>query len=134
MDPQRGPASSRHKPWGEAGQGSTRFEWVDLDRSLQWRAFQRVVACLRARDNNVLVVLGPFNEHMMAPENRPAFHKIRDGIAAWLNEQHIPNVVPETLPSDLYADASHPLTEGYHLLAQRLYQEAAFRSWIESTR
>ncbi|MGH7967976.1 MAG: hypothetical protein ACREIC_04535, partial [Limisphaerales bacterium] len=82
-DPQRGPRSPRHKPWSENGQGTTRFEWVGLDSSLQWKAFQRVIGILRARGDDVMVVLGPFNEHMMAEDNRPAFHKIRDGIEAW---------------------------------------------------
>ena len=83
-DPQRGPTSPRHKPWSLDGQGTTRFEWVDLDASLQWRAFQRMIGRLRERGNDVLVVLGPFNEHLMAEDNRPAYRKIRDGIAAWL--------------------------------------------------
>lgn len=43
IDPERGPASPRHKPWSNTGQGSTRFEWVELERSLQWAAFQRLV-------------------------------------------------------------------------------------------
>ncbi len=126
-DPDRGPASPRHKPWS----GTARFDWVDLGDSLQWGAFQRMVEVLQARDNRILVVLGPFNEHMIAEENRPAFRKVRDGIAAWLATRGICHVVPETLPSQLYADASHPLTDGYRLLAQRLYQDSTFRGWIE---
>jgi hypothetical protein len=38
--------------------------------------------------------------------------------------------VPETLPSPLYADASHPLTEGYELLAGRISRDPAFRAWL----
>jgi hypothetical protein len=129
-DPDRGPASKRHKPWSTEAEGTTRFEWVDLEASLQWRAFQRVVRTLQARDNDVLVVLGPFNEHIMAQENRPAYRKIRDGIAAWLTANHVAHVVPETLPSGLYADASHPLTEGYRMWARGLYQDSVFRNWL----
>jgi hypothetical protein len=81
-DPQRGPKSPRHKPWSENGEGSTRFEWVGLDSSLQWQALQRTIGRLRARDNDVLVVVGPFNEHMMAEGNRLAYRKIRDGVTA----------------------------------------------------
>ncbi|HVV73361.1 MAG TPA: hypothetical protein VHI52_17950, partial [Verrucomicrobiae bacterium] len=128
-DPQRGPRSPRHKPWSDNGQGTTRFEWVDLNSSLQWKAFQRVVGILRARGNDVFVVLGPFNEHMMAEDNRPAFHRIRDGIDAWLQQQQLPHVVPQTLPSQLYADASHPLTQGYQMLARQLWADEAFRKW-----
>ena len=130
-DPQRGPRSPRHKAWSADSQGTTRFEWVDLDSSLQWRAFQRVLATLKSRGNDVLVVLGPFNEHLLAEDDRPAYRKIREGIAAWLGQNQIPAVVPETLPSELYADASHPLTDGYERLAKRIYADERFRSWLK---
>src|SRR5262245_16760555 len=130
VDPERGPKSPRHKPWSTTGEGSTRFEWVPLDRSLQWAAFQRLVKLVQSRDNDVLVVLGPFNEHIMTKENRPAFRQLRDGIADWLAKNQIACVVPELLPSPLYADASHPLTEGYQLLANRLYSDATFQKWL----
>jgi lysophospholipase L1-like esterase len=104
---------------------------VDLNASLQWHAFQRMIGRLRERGNDVLVVLGPFNEHLMAEENRPEYRKIRDGIAAWLEQNRIPAVVPDTLPSELYADASHPLTQGYELLAKRIYADGGFRKWLE---
>jgi hypothetical protein len=129
-DPQRGPKSPRHKPWSVDGKGTTRFEWVDLAASLQWRAFQRMIGRLRERGNDVLVVLGPFNEHMMAEDNRPAYRKIRDGIAAWLKQNNVPTVVPELLPSELYADASHPLTAGYELLAKHISADETFHNWL----
>lgn len=130
-DPERGPASPRHKPWNEAGTGGTRFDWVGLDSSLQWGAFQRLLGVLRARRNDVLVVVGPFNEHIVAEESRPAFRAIRDGIIAWLKQEHVAVIAPEALPSALYADASHPLTQGYELLAKRLYGDDAFRRWAK---
>jgi hypothetical protein len=130
LDPDRGPGSPRHKPWSAQAGGADRFDWVPLDSSLQWRAFRRVLRTLRARGNDVLVIVGPFNEHFMAEDNRPACRKIRDGIEAWLAENHVPHVTPETLPSDLYADDCHPLTEGYQLLARRLYENPAFQQWL----
>ena len=78
VDPLRGPQSPRHKPWLTEGAHATEFEWVPLEESLQWQAFQRLVRRLRQRDNEVLVVLGPFNEHMIAADNLPAYRKIRD--------------------------------------------------------
>ena len=132
-DPQRGLKSPRHKPWSTDGQATTRFEWVPLDSSFQWQAFQRVVSRLRARGNDVLVVLGPFNEHMMTVENRATYRGIRDGIAAWLRQNNVRVVVPEALPSTLYADASHPLTQGYELLANRLCADETFRNWLKSS-
>ena len=129
-DPQRGPESPRHKPWSTTGVGTTRFDWVSLDQSIQWAAFQRTVRLLRERGNDVFVVVGPFNEHMLAPDNSAAFLTIRDGAAAWLAQEHIPHATPEALPSPLYADASHPLTEGYQLMAKRIMADPAFQQWL----
>ena len=39
-DPARGPASRRHKPWTSGRTSPARFDWVELDKSLQWKAFQ----------------------------------------------------------------------------------------------
>jgi len=133
-DPERGPQSPRHKPWSSGGARPSQFEWVSLDSSLQWGAFQRVIETLRARGNDVLVVLGPFNEHMIAPESKAGYQKIHDGIAAWLQQRSVPFVAPEVLPSELYADASHPLTEGYALLAKRLNADPVFTKWVSAVR
>jgi hypothetical protein len=129
-DPQRGPKSPRHKPWSESG-GVTQFEWVDLDTSLQWNAFRRVVRTLRERGNDVFVILGPFNEHIVAEESQAPYRKLRDGVTAWLKENNIPHLVPDALPSLLYADASHPLTEGYALLAKRTLASDDFQNWLK---
>jgi hypothetical protein len=77
---------------------------------------------LSERGNDVRVVVGPLNEHMMTEGNRAAYRAVRDGVAARLTGERILNVEPEPLPSALYADASHPLTDGYRLLAERLRQ------------
>jgi hypothetical protein len=129
-DPQRGPQSPRHRPWTASGGEPAHFEWVALDKSVQWAAFQRLVQLLRQRGNDVLVIVGPFNEHMIAPEQRPTFHGLRDGIAAWLASERVPSIVPPTLASPLYADASHPLTEGYAELARQISQDQTFRNWL----
>ena len=131
-DPQRGPQSPRHKPWSTNATGTTHFEWVTPEKSIQWQAFQRVITMLRERQNDVLVLLGPFNEHLMSPENRPVFHDLHDAILAWLAQHQIPVLNPEPLPSALYADASHPLTEGYQRLASRLYRDATFQKWMNA--
>ena len=132
VDPERGPASPRHKPWSVTGEGTTRFEWVALDQSLQWAAFQRLVKLLQSRGNDVLVIVGPFNEHIMSAENRPAFRRLRDGAGEWLAQNQIAHVIPEALPSPLYADASHPLTEGYRMLAERLARDPIFQKWMNA--
>ena len=129
-DPQRGPKSPRHQPWSESS-GVTPFEWVDLDTSLQWNAFQRLVQTLHARGDDVFVILGPFNEHLIAPESLASYRQLRDGVAAWLQQNQLPHLVPEALPSLLYADASHPLTDGYALLARQMLASPEFQNWLK---
>ena len=131
-DPERGPDSARHKPWSTTGGGTTRFEWVAPEQSLQWAAFQRLVKLLQSRGNEVLVIVGPFNEHIMSAENRPAFRRLRSAAVEWLAQNQITHLVPDALPSTLYADASHPLTAGYETLAGRLLREAAFQEWLNA--
>jgi len=128
-DPQRGPTSARHKPWNKDGAEPAPFEWVEPSASLQWQAFQRVIRMLQSRNDNVLVVVGPFNEHLIVEEQRPTFRAWRKTIVDWLEQDHVAVVMPDTLPSQLYADASHPLTEGYRLLASRLVENPGFRAW-----
>jgi hypothetical protein len=130
-DPQRGPKSDRHRPWSAHGGGPTSFDWVKLETSLQWGAFQRLVRLLRARDNQVLVVVGPFNEHMLTADSRAAYLELRAGVIAWLKANAVPTVVPALLPSELYADASHPLTDGYARLAHALSADPTFRHWLQ---
>jgi len=67
----------------------------------------------------------------VAEQSRAHHRKLRDGIAEWLTANKIPHLVPDVLPSQLYADASHPLTEGYALLARRTLANEDFQSWLK---
>jgi lysophospholipase L1-like esterase len=68
---------------------------------------------------------------MVAEESRAPYRKLRDGVTAWLQENKVPHLVAEELPSLLYADASHPLTDGYALLAKRTLANEDFQSWLK---
>ncbi len=120
------------KPW--TARGLARFDaaWVDLDTSIQWHSFQRVVHRLLARNARLLVILGPFNEHMLTARSRRRYRARRAAVAAWLAAAHVPHVVPAALPSEDYADASHPLAPGYALLAERLAADPVFRRFVGS--
>jgi hypothetical protein len=131
-DPDRGPKSPRHKPWTEGGNKPSSFEWVDSAGSLQWGAFQRLVRILLDRGNQVFVVVGPFNEHLVAEESKAGYQKIHGAVEDWLTSQHVPHWAPQPLPSALYADASHPLTAGYDLLARETWENSAFQAWLKT--
>ena len=119
-------------PWYETGKDEVNFEWVDPASSLQWRSFQEAVRTLRARQNNLFVIVGPFNEHMISNESRKAYQQVKDTIEARLIEHEIPHYIAPALPSALYADASHPLREGYASIARQLLEQDAFRGFLAS--
>jgi hypothetical protein len=124
--------SLRHlpQPWYKSGIAKQDYPWVDLETSLQWQAFQRVVQILQQRGNRVFVLVGPFNEHLLSPESRQRYREVKATIGAWLRTQQIPHAVPSPLPSEQYGDASHPLAPGYALLARQLLDESFFQPLI----
>jgi hypothetical protein len=67
-----------------------------------------------------MVLVGPFNEHLLTDASRVKYSELKKGIEAWLKERKIPYVAPAPLPSEQYGDASHPLGAGYALLAKEL--------------
>ena len=103
------------------------FRWVELSESLQWRSFGEVLGLLQRRGNQVFVLVGPFNEHMLLERSLKAYAARKAFVRQWLAEAGIPHHVAEALPSETYADASHPLDRGYALLAGRLLADAAFQ-------
>lgn len=120
-------------PWTDREGPQLSFEWVAASDSLQWRFFRNTLATLEARGNDVFVLVGPFNEHLIKEENRPAYRAVLAEITAWLQANSVKYLAPEPLVSELYADASHPLAEGYTQLAQRLLEEEAFNKFAHAT-
>ncbi len=114
------------QPWERAGVSVTDYAWIDLDTSLQWHAFQRLIGVLQQRQNRVFVVVGPFNEHLLPAASLQRYQKVKGTITAWLTSQQIPHLVPEALPSEEYGDSSHPLPKGYERLAEQLLADPDF--------
>jgi hypothetical protein len=127
--------SRRHlpEPWYKSGITKQDYPWVDLDTSLQWRAFQGVVEILQQRGNRVFVLVGPFNEHLLTPKSLQRYQHVKATIAAWLREKKVPHALPPPLPSAQYGDASHPLAEGYEQLAHQLTKDPFFRPAVPDT-
>jgi lysophospholipase L1-like esterase len=85
---------------------------------------------LQDRGNDLIVVLGPFNRHIMTADNRAKFVGIEDKVKQWFESASLPYVAPTVLDSLLYGDASHPLAEGYRQLAESLWDDADFKEWL----
>jgi hypothetical protein len=128
------PAASRQapraRPWTEQGIERQDLPWIDLDQSLQWRAWREAASTLRARGNRVLAVIGPFNEHLLLPPSRERYGLLKQKVAAWLKSEGIRSISPALLPSDEYGDASHPLSAGYVRLARSISRDPIFREWL----
>jgi hypothetical protein len=122
--------SRRHpsRPWYKNDITKQDFPWVEMESSLQWRAFQEVVKLLQQRGNRVFVLVGPFNEHMLVERSRVRYQKVKETIAAWLETEQVPHLVPRPLDSEEYGDASHPLAAGYEALARQLRVEPFFHA------
>ncbi len=119
-----------HTSWTEKGTAKTDFQWVELESSLQWKFFQRSVKLLKKRGNRVFVLVGPFNEHMLKGQSIEIYRKMKSKIEDWLQQNNIAYYMPATLPSEWYVDASHPMSEGYAMLAKQLFENESFRSSI----
>lgn len=116
--------------WTEKGISQEDFQWVEPAQSLQWRFFRQTIDLLKARNNTVFVVVGPFNEHMLKPDSYKTYQKMKSEIQMWLQRNNVAYCVPPVLPSDLYRDASHPLGQGYAMLARQLFENQSFKSTI----
>src|SRR5262249_7439422 len=112
----------RHEPisWIARGIKKQDFDWVELDTSIQWHFLRRAVEILQQRGNRVFVLLGPFNEHMLTVKGLRGYAKVKSEMEIWFRTGGIAYAVPSPLPTELYADASHPLSAGYALLAREL--------------
>ncbi|MBA4388532.1 MAG: hypothetical protein C0404_11160 [Verrucomicrobia bacterium] len=120
-------------PWSKSEKyGPIDPDWVELDKSLQWAAFRRTIDLLKSRGNQVFVLVGPYNEHMIKEAGREKYRNIVAGYKKWLEDNKVPHYVAETLPTDLYADSSHPLTEGYAAIADQLLKNEAFKAFAGS--
>lgn len=114
------------EPWTNKRMVEFNPPWVKLKSSFQWDSFKRTVEILKRRRNRVFVLVGPFNEHMLKVESLETYDKMKGEVESWLRNQRIPYSIPPALPSDYYADASHPLGDGYRLLAKELLENQSF--------
>ncbi|NCO94027.1 MAG: hypothetical protein COZ06_32860 [Armatimonadetes bacterium CG_4_10_14_3_um_filter_66_18] len=116
-------------PWTESGTPEQDLRWVRLDSSFQWASFRQTVALLQARHNKVFALVGPFNTHLLTPGSRKRYGILKSALAKRLEETGVSHYVVPELPTEEYADASHPLSAGYARMAAELSKAAAFREW-----
>lgn len=92
--------------------------WVEFETSLQWWAFQRLIELLEDRGNNVFVIVGPLNEHVLSRDSVLIYQELLKKAEIRLEGMNVLYSLLPLLPEHLYADTSHPLPQGYALLAE----------------
>jgi hypothetical protein len=127
---QHSPHGDRPISWRQRGIERQEMQWVALDDSLQWRAFLRTVACLQGRGNRVLVVIGPFNTHLLNDPTRLEYDRMQERARKRLEVLGVAHIAARVLPSAEFADASHPLAPGYKRMAERVSHSPSFRRWL----
>jgi len=116
--------------WIEKGLTKDDLQWVEPATSLQLRFFRQTIELLKARGNTLFVLVGPFNEHMLKDDSLNAYRKLKGEIGTWLGDNNIAYYMPAALPSEVYCDASHPIAQGYAMLARQLFESESFKSTI----
>jgi len=114
------------EPWTKQHLRKFGPAWVELKTSFQWSSFKRTIRTLRRRGNRVFVLVGPLNEHMLTEDSLQTYWRRKREVEMWLDENRIAHWIAPVLPSDEYADASHPLSGGYAMLAEQLFQNESF--------
>jgi len=121
---------SQPMTWRERGIGPQNLPWVEAAASYQWRSFKTTIELLRSRRNHVFVLLGPFNTHALTAGSQLRYHALVAAMKEWLDQERILYYAAPVLPTNLYADASHPLGGGYREIAKELFASASFRQWM----
>ena len=123
---------SKPVTWFERGIKTQDFQWIPPDESFQWNSFKRVINILLERENEVYILLGSFNPYILTEESSRRYQSMKSTMEQWFQKNNVNYYSVPDLPSDFYADGSHPLQEGYKKIAVDLYKTESFRKWINN--
>lgn len=107
------------------------IEWVSADKSLQWKFMLETLLMLKKNGNRVIAVITPFNTYMMNEESRKKYYEILSKMESGLRANGIIAVMPSKPGRKYFADASHPTSEGYRLIADHLIGNRDFARFME---
>ena len=106
------------------------FPWVSPDESQQWNACIRLIRLLQSRQNRVFVLLGPFNPYVLSDASKARYATVKQEMEGWLTSERVAHFSMPDLPSEEYADASHPLRTGYAGMAAAIWANPSFQDWM----
>ncbi|MDZ4199508.1 MAG: hypothetical protein U1E27_09515 [Kiritimatiellia bacterium] len=120
----------RAVPWSQGGMRPGPMQFVAPEDSFQWAAFLDSLDLLKERGCETLVVMLPFNEHMLTEPGWTRYREFHAHAMETVRKRNLPVVALSVLESELFADASHPMAEGYRRMARELLETPEFRAMI----
>ena len=107
------------------------MDWVRPESSFQWRYMLASVRRLKEQGNRVVAVITPFNSFMLTGKGRAE----RDAIILQIQQELAADGVAALLPvldrPEYFADLSHPVAEGYAVMASWLAGNSDFKLFME---
>ncbi len=104
--------------------------WVSAEKSLQWRYMLRTLKELKDRGNSVIAVITPYNTASLTPESHKLYAELTEKMKSDLTKEGIAFICPTALKEKNYADASHPDSEGYKILGDRLIKSEELKNFL----
>lgn len=108
--------------WSKKGITPQNWDWIPPEKSRQWKALTEIINILQRNNNKVLVMLGPINPYILTPESLSKYRKLQNEMKDFLDKKNVASYIVPDMPSETYADASHPLEKGYQIIADKLYE------------
>jgi len=110
---------------------SQNIDWVEIEKSIQWRFMLRTVDRLKKNGNDIIVLITPFNTYMLTAQSRERYYSIVSRIRKDLSIIDIDSIAPEIHEKKFFADSSHFTAEGYKTIAESLLANDEFMRFIE---
>lgn len=120
------------RSWQERHLSVQDWQWLQPKESRQWACFLDIVISLKKQDNRVFVILGTINPHILTEPSRERLRELRQSATQRLQEMAVPFALASDLPENQYADASHPLAEGYAIMAKEICINPQFVEWMRT--
>ncbi|MDD5464545.1 MAG: hypothetical protein PHP62_05345 [Candidatus Moranbacteria bacterium] len=120
--------------WTKKGIPQQNWKWLELDDSTQWSSFKNIVKRLKADGNQIYVMIGPLNPYMLTEKSLKLLKKRQEEIQEWLRKEKVESFIVSDMPSEVYADASHPLEKGYEMIADELIKTEILKPYRKSKR
>ncbi len=120
--------------WEAANMKLQDFQYLSPEESVQFECFLETIEMLKKRKVHFFILLGPYNSSILTPVSRERLDVLVGKVKQTFDELEVPYFeAGPGFSSDQFADgAGHMLYSGHDSLAQRLFEDARFRTWLQN--